>query len=60
MSDLPVSAGAGGVPAIDVVAVPGAAGVVVPSAFVEAGAGFGGGGGGIVPPGGGGMLAAAG
>ena len=42
-------------PPIDVVAVPGVVGVVVPSAFVEAGGAFGGGGGGIVPGGGGGM-----
>ena len=45
---LPVESVAGGVP-MDVVSVAVAVGVVVPSAFVDAGAGFGGGVAGILP-----------
>ena len=57
---LPVSGAAVAVAVIDALGVPVAVGVVLPSAFVDAGGGFGGAGGGIIPPGGGGIFVAAG
>ena len=54
---LPAASAAGGVP-MDVVSVAVAVGVVVPSAFVDAGAGFGGGAAGIFPASGLGMSVA--